>query len=639
MERRALIAFAAASVAAFAVSLSAWFAFLALPALVLVARLRPASLTPRARKSVRWIGGLSMAGIGILPLLVTFQTLYAETAVKIAGPAGAVLGLLLAGLLWAAPELVIPGGIALLAAAGLGRETIPLLALTAAAGLSLVLHLASYKAIRLAPLLVFIAASGAIAVGVVRFLPWAQPWVEGKAGDLLTPARTARAGLSLTSRLGEIEELGLSPEIALRVWSDRPQYLRARVYKAFNGRVWSRGAETERRTMTEARGLDADLARWLEEVPGTTWSAPGTPAGGPRVRSRILLERRPPAGALLAPGGVELARIGGNPAMIDAAGVLEPWGSSPDLYAVVNRAALPDAVPEPECLDASALVDVRLQELADRLRSGAAPAERLRRTLAYLEANCTYSLKVGVFVSKDPVGEFVFDKRRGYCEYFASAAALLLRLEGVPARYVVGYSVRPSNLEGGHYVVREADAHAWVEAWIEGKGWVEVDPTPAGQFESMRTSMRGGAVAGLWERFKAWASALVALVKLGGFWALVRRGALSLGAVVALATATALLLRGWGGRRLWPKGPRPAGTVAAELPPELQELLSGLDRHWKRSGHPRPPSRAPLEHLLGLPETARSGRELVDALYRCRYGGRAPTTEELAGLRRAANLG
>ncbi len=633
MERRALIAFAAASVAAFAVSLGAWLAFLAVPALVLVAQLRPAAFSPRARKAARWVGGLAMAGVGILPLLVTFQMLYAESAMRIAGPAGTLLSLLVAVLLWAAPELVIPGAIALLAAAGLGREAVPLLALFGVAGLSLVLHLASYKAIRLAPLLIFIAGAGAISVGVVRFLPWAQPWVEKKAGDLLEPARTARAGLSLTSRLGEIEELGLSPDIALRVWSDRPQYLRARVYKAFNGRVWSRGAETERRAMTAAPELDADLTRWLEEVPGTTWSAPGTPADGFRVRSRILLERRPPAGALLAPGGVALARIGPHPATIDAAGVLEPWGSSPDLYAVVNRAALPDVAPEPECLDASAVVDVRLRELAEKLRAGAAPAERLRRTLSYLETTCTYSLKVGQFVSQDPVGEFVFDKRRGYCEYFASAATLLLRLEGVPARYVVGYSVRPSNLEGGHYVVREADAHAWVEAWIEGRGWVEVDPTPAAQFEAMRARIRGGVLAGLWERVKAWAAELIAIVKLGGLWALVRRGALWLGAGGALLTAAWVLLRGRGRRRR-PKGPNAAGTIAAELPPELAELLRGLDRHWKRSGHPRPPSRAPLEHLLGLPEAARSGRELVDALYRCRYGGQAPTPEELAGLRR-----
>jgi len=634
MERGALIAFAAASISAFAVSLHAWLAFLAIPALLVVSRLRPVLLSARGRRAVRWGGGLAMAGVGVLPLLVTFQSLYAETALRIAGPLGILLSLLLAGLLWASPEMLIPVSVSLLAAAGLGRESLPLLALYGAAGLSLALHLAAYKAMRPAPLLLFLAFAGTITVGVVRFLPWAQPWVEAKAGDLLSPARTARAGLSLTSRLGEIEELGLSPEIALRVWSARPQYLRARVYRAFNGQTWSRGAETERRALTAAPPLDAGLTRWLEEVPGTTWSAPGAPAEGPRVRSRILLERRPPAGALLAPGGVELARIGATTASIDRAGVLEPWGSSPDLYAVVNRPALPDAAPEPECLDASAVLDGRLRELAGRLRSGAGPAERVRRTLAYLEANCTYSLKVGPFLSKDPVGEFVFDKRRGYCEYFASAAALLLRMEGVPARYVVGYSVRPSNLEGGHYVVREADAHAWVEAWIEGKGWAQLDPTPAAQFESIRTKIRGGLMAGLWERVKAGAAELMALVKLGGFWALARRGTWPLGGLVALILAGLLARRARGRWARRPKRTIAAGTPEAELPTELRDLLHRLDRHWKRSGHPRPPSRAPLEHLLSLPEEQRTGRELVDALYRCRYGGQVPTAEELAGLGR-----
>jgi hypothetical protein len=356
------------------------------------------------------------------------------------------------------------------------------------------------------------------------------------------------------------------------------------------------------------------------------------------VRSRILLERRPPAGALLAPGGVELARLGANPATLDAAGILEPWGSSPDLYAVVNRAALSGSAPDAECLDASAAVDPRLRTLAEELKAGASPSERLSRTLSYLETNCRYSLKVGQFLSNDPVGEFVFDKRRGYCEYFASAAALLLRLEGVPARYIVGYSVRPSNLEGGHYVVREADAHAWVEAWIDGKGWVEVDPTPAAQFESMRRSIRAGVISGLWERVKGWVSALVAIVKLGGFWSLARRAGMVLAGGVALAGAALLGIREWRRRRLRPRGSRAGGEGGEGLPPELRELLGRLDRHWRRSGHPRPPSRAPLEHLLGLPEAARSGRELVEALYKCRYGGQAPSADELAGLRRRLTL-
>jgi len=638
MERRMLSAFLASSIAAFSVSLRAWPALVAIPALAVLAFVGVRGPSPRQHRLARWIGGGGAIGLGLLPILVTFQSLYSETAIRIAGPAGIGLSLAAAALIWAAPETVIPAAIALLAAAGLGRESTALLWLFGAAGVCATLLLASYKAIRVVPLLVFVSIAGTIAVGVVRFLPWAQPWVEGKAGDLLAAPRTARAGLSLTSRLGEIEELGLSPEVALRLWSDRPQYLRARVYKAFNGRIWSRGGEVERRAMAATSELDADLSRWLEELPGTTWSAPSVGTGGPRVRSRILLERRPPAGALLMPGGVELARLGANPATIDAAGILEPWGPSPDLYAVVNRPTLPGTMPDPECLDASAVVDVRLRTLAEQLKAGAPPSERLHRTLSYLETNCRYSLKVGQFLSNDPVGELVFDKRRGYCEYFASAAALLLRLEDVPARYVVGYSVRPSNLEGGHYVVREADAHAWVEAWIEGKGWVEVDPTPAAQFESMRTSIRGGAISGLWERVKGWVSELAAIVKLGGFSSLARRGVMILAGITTLVGAVLLGLRGWNRLRLRPKGSRAAGERGDGLPPDLRELLGRLDRHWRRSGHPRPPSRAPLEHLLGLPETARSGLELVEALYRCRYGGQAPSAEEVAGLRRLRTL-
>lgn len=632
MKPRALVVFPMVCIIAFAVLQHAWIALAAIPLAVIAVNRKPLDLAPPTRRMLRWVGGLLIGAVSILPLLVTFQTWTLETAVQVAAPAGIGLAFATAAFFWAAPELALPSAVGLLAVAGLARETPFLLAFFFTAGFGLALELARYRPLRLIPLVVFLLFSTAIALGTSRLLPWAQPWVETKAGDFLAPARTARAGLSLNSRLGEIEELGLSREVALRVWSDRPQYLRARVYKAFTGHAWNRGSEVGRRPMTPATAVDPGHAQWLDDVPGTTWRV--LPAGGAPVRSRILLERRPPAGALLAPGGVELARLGSNPSWVDSAGVLEPWGSSPDLYAVVNHESLPDVAPDEECLDTAAVVDVRLRDLAEKLQQGADPATRVRRTLTYLEDHCTYSLQVGQFLSKDPVGEFVFDKKRGYCEYFASAAAVLLRLQGVPARYVVGYSVRPSNLEGGHYVVREADAHAWVEAWVEGKGWISLDPTPAAQFESMRAKIRGGPVAGLWERLKAWAGELIALVKAGGAWVALRQQVLPV-----LAAISALALVGW----LVQKRPRrrvarPQVAVvdAAPMPPELKELLGLLDRRWRRSGHPRPPSRAPLEHLLALPEAARAGRDIVDALYRFRYGGQPPSPDELAALRRGA---
>ncbi len=122
--------------------------------------------------------------------------------------------------------------------------------------------------------------------------------------------------------------------------------------------------------------------------------------------------------------------------------------------------------------------------------------------MAFLQSECHYSLKPGRFRTQQPVAEFLFEKKKGYCEYFASATAVLLRLQGIPARYVRGFTVREANRIGGHYVVREADAHAWVEAFVPGRGWVEADATPAGEYEAAHGGIDRGGLQALW----AWVS-------------------------------------------------------------------------------------------------------------------------------------
>ncbi len=79
---------------------------------------------------------------------------------------------------------------------------------------------------------------------------------------------------------------------------------------------------------------------------------------------------------------------------------------------------------------------------------------------------------------KNPVDQFLFDKRRGFCEHFASSFVLLMRAAGIPARVVTGYQGMSYNKMGKYYVVRQANAHAWAEVWLgEKKGWKRVDPT------------------------------------------------------------------------------------------------------------------------------------------------------------------
>lgn len=79
----------------------------------------------------------------------------------------------------------------------------------------------------------------------------------------------------------------------------------------------------------------------------------------------------------------------------------------------------------------------------------------------------------------NPVDDFLFETRAGYCEHYASSFALLMRLAGIPARLVVGYLGAERNPLGGHYLIRQSDAHAWAEVWLEESGWTRIDPTAA----------------------------------------------------------------------------------------------------------------------------------------------------------------
>jgi len=88
-----------------------------------------------------------------------------------------------------------------------------------------------------------------------------------------------------------------------------------------------------------------------------------------------------------------------------------------------------------------------------------------------------YTLKPGVMDEENPNGDFLFDKRKGFCEHYASAFALLMRTAGVPSRVIVGYQGGQYNEVGKYLEVRQRDAHAWTEVWFEDRGWVRVDPT------------------------------------------------------------------------------------------------------------------------------------------------------------------
>jgi hypothetical protein len=120
-----------------------------------------------------------------------------------------------------------------------------------------------------------------------------------------------------------------------------------------------------------------------------------------------------------------------------------------------------------------------LQQLIEKKSiSEARPEERVKLIEAFFRKGFNYSRKVEVPRGKNPMLWFLETKKAGHCEFFASAAALLLRSSGIPARLVTGFVVNEKNPFGEYFMVRNGDAHAWVEAWLPNRGWQIVEVTP-----------------------------------------------------------------------------------------------------------------------------------------------------------------
>jgi transglutaminase-like putative cysteine protease len=122
----------------------------------------------------------------------------------------------------------------------------------------------------------------------------------------------------------------------------------------------------------------------------------------------------------------------------------------------------------------------RTWALAKRLRRGAkSPYEYVLAINKYLQTGFTYSERpTPPAKGRAPLEAFLFDTKEGYCQHFAGAMALLLRMGGVPARVATGFTPGGFSKRKDAWIVRDTDAHAWVEAWFDELGWVTFDPTP-----------------------------------------------------------------------------------------------------------------------------------------------------------------
>ncbi len=151
---------------------------------------------------------------------------------------------------------------------------------------------------------------------------------------------------------------------------------------------------------------------------------------------------------------------------------------------------LPAAMPE-RYLQLPEHLDPRIPELARKL-TAAEPSTYRRATAIerYLTTQFAYTLQLPSEAPADPLADFLFHRRRGHCEYFASSMAVLLRTVGIPSRVITGFRGGLFNQLNSTYIVRARDAHSWVEAYIPGAGWTTFDPTPHGDAPALNAWSR-----------------------------------------------------------------------------------------------------------------------------------------------------
>lgn len=335
-----------------------------------------------------------------------------------------------------------------------------------------------------------------------------------------------------------------------------------------------------------------------------------------------------------------------------------------------------------------------VRELAERLlREADVPVEgerdagQIRRAaqamVNYFRTQFAYTLEMVVpKEGQDPILMFLFDTKRGHCEYFAAGMVALLQSVGIPARIATGYATSEFNDVGGHYVIRESDAHAWVEVALRPGRWETFDPTPPGELQSNQRET-SGLLAWLRQLYDAlefsWAQNIVSFDSakrsqimgdfnppvgdpgtLRGITRFFRslneriRSALPdgligniLSVVLVIMGSTVMALGGyllaralarrWRARRE-PSAPdytRPSRDLAARLayyPRMLHTLRS--------AGLPKPAGTPPLAHARTLessdPEVAALVADLSRRYYALRFGAREPSPAPAALDERAA---
>jgi transglutaminase-like putative cysteine protease len=321
------------------------------------------------------------------------------------------------------------------------------------------------------------------------------PRLGGPLWQLPADDGAATTGLSDSMSPGDINELALSDEVAFRVrfnGSSPPaqeRYWRGPVLHDFDGRTWRRtdpGPAPAPALLYQGPAyhytvsLEPSPHNWLYVL---DWPSQSTAPRARRTSDYMLVE----PDAVAQPIDVTATSYG----RVTAAEPLTPAMRSRDTRVPPGR-------------------NPRAQRLAQALRA-AHPDD-----VGYVNAVFDMFRREPFFytltpprLAADSVDGFLFDTRRGFCGHFASAFAALMRAAGIPARVVTGYHGGTYNRFGDYWIVRQSDAHAWDEVWIDGHGWLRVDPTAAVAPERVERGLNDAVAAGAplssrWQQRTPW---------------------------------------------------------------------------------------------------------------------------------------
>ncbi len=294
------------------------------------------------------------------------------------------------------------------------------------------------------------------------------PRIPGPLWHLPSDAPSAGTGLSDTMSPGNISRLSDNDAVAFRVRFEAetpPQnrlYWRGLALTHFDGRTWHNPNEA-RRDLSAPRSFDltaiGEPVRYtltLEPHQRRWLFALDIPANAP-PRSTVSADAE-----LIAHDSVNTLRqysLQSYPDYrLDA-------GQAPREFAYLHLP--PDVAP-------------RARILARQLRAESRDdADYVQRVLGFIRQQPFYYTREPPLLLDDPVDEFLFDSRRGFCEHYASAFTVLMRAAGLPARVMTGYLGGEDNPLADYFIVRQSDAHAWSEVWLRTRGWVRIDPTTA----------------------------------------------------------------------------------------------------------------------------------------------------------------